>query len=199
MAVSGIVLAGGRSVRMGKDKMQLVWGRYTLLEQTVCRLQGITDDVLVVGGQEGACFLPGARKVQDRYKGRGPLGGIHAGLLEAKHAAVMVLSCDMPFATVELMAFLASKSEEFAAVVPRCEGRVEPLCAVYARSCLPVIEDLLQAGENQVRQVFGKVTTCYVEEAELQRFGDAKQLFFNLNTPQDWREALRRKEEEYGS
>ena len=97
-----------------------------------------------------------------------------------------------------MAAFLVAKSDGVAAVTPRSGGRVEPLCAVYARSCLAVIEDLLQAGENQVRQVFCKVNTCYVEEAELQLFGEVKQLFFNLNTPQDWQEALRRKEEGHG-
>lgn len=199
MAVSGIVLAGGRSLRMGTDKTQLAWGKYTLLEQTVCRLLGITDDVLVVGGLAGNYCLQGVRQVQDRYEGRGPLGGIHAGLLAAKYEAALVLSCDMPFVTTELAAFLAAKSDGFAAVTPRCGGRVEPLCAVYARSCLAVIEDLLQGGENQVRQVFSRVNTCYVEEAELQLFGNANQLFFNLNTPQDWQEALRCKEAGYGS
>ena len=199
MAVSGIVLAGGRSLRMGKDKTQLIWGRHTLLEQAVCRLRGLADDILVVGSLKDTCCLPGIRQVQDRYKGCGPLGGIHAGLLEAKHEAALVLSCDMPFVTAELTAFLAAKREGFAAIVPRYGERVEPLCAVYARSCLPVIEDLLQVGDNQVRQVFAKVNTCYVEESELQRFGEVKQLFFNLNTPQEWQEALRRKEEGHGS
>lgn len=198
MAVSGIILAGGRSLRMGKDKTQLIWGRHTLLEQAVCRLRDLTDDVFVVGGLDGACCLPGVRQVEDQYVGRGPLGGIHAGLLAAKYEAAIVLSCDMPFVTAELAAFLAAKSVGVAAVTPRCGGRVEPLCAVYARSCLTVIEDLLQAGENQVRQVFAKVNTCYVEEAELQLFGEVKQLFFNLNTPQEWQEALRRKEEGHG-
>ena len=78
MAVSGIVLAGGRSLRMGTDKRQLAWGRYTLLEQAVCRLRGLTDDVVVVGGLDGACCLSGVRQVEDQYVGRGPLGGIHA-------------------------------------------------------------------------------------------------------------------------
>ena len=199
MAVSGIVLAGGRSVRMGTDKTQLAWGRHTLLEQAVCRLRGATDEVLVVGNLEGTYCLQGVRQVKDRYAGRGPLGGIHAGLLAAKYEAAIVLSCDMPFVTAKLAAFLVAKSDGFAAVTPRCRGRIEPLCAVYARSCLAAIEDLLQAGENQVRQVFCKVNTCYVEEEALQLFGDANQLFFNLNTPQDWQEALRRKEEGHGS
>ena len=105
----------------------------------------------------------------------------------------------MPFVTAELTAFLAAKKEGFAAIIPRYRGHIEPLCAIYARSCLPVIEDLLQTGDNQVRQVFAKVNTCYIEEAELERFGDVQQLFFNLNTPQDWQEALRRKEVGYGN
>ena len=199
MAVSGIVLAGGRSVRMGTDKTQLAWGRHTLLEQADSLLRGVTDEVLVVGNLEGTYCLQGVRQVKDRYAGRGPLGGIHAGLLAAKYEAAIVLSCDMPFVTAKLAAFLVAKSDGFAAVTPRCRGRIEPLCAVYARSCLAAIEDLLQAGENQVRQVFCKVNTCYVEEEALQLFGDANQLFFNLNTPQDWQEALRRKEEGHGS
>ena len=72
MAVSGIILAGGRSLRMGKDKTQLIWGRHTLLEQAVCRLRGVTDEVLVVGNLESTYCLQGVRQVQDRYKGCGP-------------------------------------------------------------------------------------------------------------------------------
>ena len=72
MAVSGIVLAGGRSVRMGTDKTQLAWGRHTLLEQAVSLLRGITDEVLVVGNLEGTYCLQGVRQVKDRYAGRGP-------------------------------------------------------------------------------------------------------------------------------
>lgn len=195
---SAIVLAGGRSLRMGKDKTQLPWGQYTLLEQAVRRLRYLTDDILVVEGAFPSRKLQGARSVLDRYAGRGPLGGIHAGLLEAKYEAVFVLSCDMPFVTVELASFLLTKLDGFSAVTPKYGGRVEPLCSVYSRECLGVIETLLQSENNQVRKIFSKVKTCYVEEAELQFFGDMNHLFFNLNTPEDWQEALYRKRQGYG-
>ncbi len=193
MAVSGIILAGGRSSRMGRDKTLLVYQNETLIARTVGELRGVSDEIIVASNAADKYHLADVREVADAYPGMGPLGGMHAALTAARYEAAFVVAGDMPFFTARLAAYLLSRKGDYDAVVPRIGGEWEPLCAVYSRACAAPIEACLRSGVRQVFRFYPAMKVLAVDERELAAAGLPAELFFNLNAPEDLA-ALRREE-----
>jgi molybdopterin-guanine dinucleotide biosynthesis protein A len=179
------ILAGGRATRLGgRDKSALVVGDRTILSwqmDTLAAVDGV-DEIVIVGH----ATHPSARTIADVVPGCGPLGGIHAALSEARHDTVFVLACDTPYVTASLVAYLFSLADGVDLVVPRTEEGYHPLCAVYARGCLDPIAQRLAAGRLTVIDLLADVRARIVAGDELERFGDPRQLFTNVNTPADY-------------
>ena len=164
--MSGLVLAGGASRRMGRDKAQILFDSEPLVIRAVRTLARVCTDVVVASGDGHRLDHLGVTQVADTLLGAGPLAGIAAGLESARHDLVAVIAVDMPAASPAVLALLAGLWRGEAAVVPVVAGRWEPLHAVWARSAAPGIVACLQAGE---RRVMGALTTLgarLVGEAE---------------------------------
>ena len=189
-AVSGIVLAGGKSRRLGTDKALLEFDGKTLLEITVERLREVTTDVLIACGRGKRPGWPtvDAKMVLDRSEDRGPLAGLEAGLRAMANEAAVVVACDMPFLNPALLVHLAGRLEGHAAVVPMIDGRHHALHAVYSRRCLPSVEDLLLKG-GSVRDLLAAVDTRVVPETEVLEIDPDALSCFNLNAPEDFEKA----------
>ncbi len=185
-----LILAGGASRRMGRDKATLPVGEATLVEHLARRLAGVADEALVAGGLVGKRW-PGLRQVADRYPGRGPLAGMHAGLVEARHPLVWVVACDLPEVVPALGPFLAAAAVDVDAVVPRVAERPQPLCAVYRSSAAPLIERLLEEQRLRVSDFLDAIRVRFVDEASLRQVDDRLESFRNLNTPADYEAWLR--------
>ena len=184
-----IVLAGGKGLRLGRDKALEVVDSSNLLQRVVFQLSYFNNDIIVVVANEKSLpqftDYPRFRIVTDIYPGKGALGGIHAGLAASNLQYNLVVACDMPFLNQALLEYMVQLSPGFDLVVPRVGNWVEPLHAVYAKSCQAPIERLLKQGETRVRALFALVKARYVEGDEISRF-DPKQLsFFNVNTEAD--------------
>lgn len=188
-AVLGIVLAGGQSRRMGRDKALESFDGQPLLRRALDRVSGVTDEIIVVAADEPrAAALPlldDTRVALDLYPGLGSLGGIFSGLSAARHRYGLVVGCDMPFLNPDLMRHLLSLREGFDVVAPVIDGRPEPVHAVYSRVCLPHIENRLKAGELKITGFYGQVRVRYVPEEEVIRFDPDLLSFFNVNSPAD--------------
>jgi molybdopterin-guanine dinucleotide biosynthesis protein A len=180
-----LILAGGRSRRMGRNKAQLPAGDGTLIDHLARRLAPVVDETLVAGGPESV-RLAGARRIDDRYQGLGPLAGIHAGLLEARFSLVWVVACDLPDVEPALGELLRGYAAGVDAVVPRLGDDSEGVCAVYDRSLAPRIETFLQTGERRVQHFLGRIAVRYVTPAELRRVDPELRSFRNINTPADY-------------
>ncbi len=197
--LSGLILSGGRSRRLGQDKALLrLWGPQgpTLLEATVARLAAVCDEVLVVVDRPRDWPPLSARVVFDRRPGGGALGGIYTGLAEAHFPFALVVACDMPFLSLELLRAMAGRTRDYDVLLPRWgrgaqapQGRVEPLHAIYGRPCLEPMRALLERGERRIVAFFPDVRVRYVEEDELARLDPQGRAFHNINTPQDLAEA----------
>lgn len=185
------MLAGGRGSRMGEGKVGLEFGGRTLLEHAVRLVRGWFDEVVIVGevGEPGR--FGEVKVVRDAYRGRGPLGGIHAGLVRAEGERCFVVGCDMPFVEEGLVEMLVSEGERADVVIPRStDGKLHPLVAVYGKGCLPAIESQLESGRNKITDFFGDVEVSYIEETEWRKADPDGRSFFNINTKQDYRKAL---------
>jgi molybdopterin-guanine dinucleotide biosynthesis protein A len=189
---TAIVLAGGRSSRMGTPKALLLFDGEPLIVHIVRTLHGLFAEAVIVAapGQE----LPAmpARVVRDEVAYQGPVGGIYYGLKAAGGDFSFVASCDSVFLNSDLIAHLVSLISEHDVVVPQWAGRLQPLHAVYRHSVMPLLEAQLARGELRPVYLFDKVRTRAVAEDEIARFDPDGASFFNMNTREDYAEALKR-------
>ncbi len=189
LPLSGVVLAGGKSARLGRDKALLELEGRTLVARTLDALAQLTDDLIVVTNIVPRLFPPPARVVTDRYVGAGVLAGMHAGLLAARGELAIVVACDMPFLDLDLLRRMVTLAHEADVVVPRWTD-VEPLHAIYRpAACLGPIERALVRGERRIVSFYHQVRVRYVERAEITRFDPQGLSFFNVNTAKDWEQA----------
>lgn len=192
--VSGVVLAGGRSRRLGRDKAVELVGGQPIIRRVLERVAALTsENIVVVADQARGDTLPlleDTRVAVDLHPGTGSLGGIFSGLAAAKNEWAMVTACDMPFLNADLLGYLSSLREGADVVAPVVEGRPEPTHALYSKECLPFIEERLRAEELKITGFYGGVKVRYVEEEEIRRFDPELLSFFNVNSPQDLERAL---------
>lgn len=187
--VSGIVLAGGSSSRFKTDKALLKWEGEPLLLRQVRLLKSLFEEVIVAGRR---CYqLDGALAVEDLIKGRGPLGGIHAGLSASSNDYNLVIPCDLPFLQRDVLLMLLEEIDGRARVIlPIVKGYVEPLVGIYHKGCLPHIERLLKSGRLKVMELLNLVPFKLIPEERILRADPDLRSFFNLNTPRDYKRAL---------
>ena len=180
-----VILAGGQSRRMGRDKLQLTLGGETLLTRALRRYGEVFPRVLVsVAGPEKFPEL-GEKRVFDRWPGAGPLAGLQAGLL-ASGEDVFLTAADMPFSSPEKALMLSSLcGEAEACVLTDCAGRWEPLFGFYRPSVLPMAEALLSSGRRSMGALLASVKLREVLPAELGEGPDSL-LTRNVNNPEDY-------------
>jgi molybdopterin-guanine dinucleotide biosynthesis protein A len=204
--LTGIILAGGASRRMGgRNKAFLRLDGRPLVEIVVGRVQSVCAEVLVVAGDTSPYTKLGVPLVEDRFRGVGVLGGLHAGLKAASHELALLVGCDMPFLSPDLLRTFAEWVEGYDVAVlrhasppqsppqsggdvPQGQGRqyVEPLHAAYRRTCLPAIEGAIRAGERRIVSFFPNVRVRYATPEEVTPIDPALHSFRNVNTPEEW-------------
>lgn len=187
-SIAGIVLAGGRSSRMGRDKAQLIYEGRTLLQRSIDFLREHFAETIVAGGDPARYPDLDVPCAPDRLSGQGALIGIHAGLCATRRPRIFVMACDAPFPQLALIERLLTMAPEADWIVPRTDRGLEPLFAVYSQRCRPAIESLFAANELRVRLLAKQVATVYLEEAELRLLDPQLRSFINLNTPGEWSE-----------
>lgn len=201
--IDGFVLVGGSSSRMGRDKAQMVIGGQKLFERSALVLSEFgCRSISLVGVQSG--FLADSTDIDivavpdlhviDKDLPRAPIVGLYTALAKAMSPWIVVLACDLPFATGDLMTKLAEFcSNEFDAVVPiQSDARPQPLCAFYRRErCLTVVEEMLKTGDLKLQQFLSLVSTIYVEFDEIADLDGSAHFFLNVNEPDDYEAALK--------
>jgi molybdopterin-guanine dinucleotide biosynthesis protein A len=184
----GFALAGGRSERMGRDKALLPWGESDLLGHAVARLRAVTGDVRILCGPEPRYRDRGIPVVPDGIADAGPIAGLLAGLESADDRPGLFLAVDLPLVPVALLSHLAALAPGFDAVVPISPRGEEPLCAVYGPGCLEPVRRRVSGGERKMTSFWPDVGVREVGQDELARFGDAEEVFRNLNALSDYAE-----------
>jgi molybdenum cofactor guanylyltransferase len=184
--VSGVILAGGKSRRMGgSPKALLPFGGRPLIEHIAETLRSVLPDCLVVTNTPELYESLGLPMVGDVFPEGGSLGGIYSGLRAASGDAALCVACDMPFLSAVLVAHLAERAAEADVVIPDAGGELQTLHAVYSKACLPAMERRLRAGQLKIAGFFDDVRVLRVPAAAVARFVDPDVAFMNLNTPDD--------------
>lgn len=184
-----IILAGGKSVRFGRDKISARIGRSSLIERVVSRVDPLVGEIiLVVAGDRSFPELerrPKVRRVADIYPGNGSLGGIHAGLSASSSFYNIVVAADMPFLNPSLLQYLFAVSNGYDLTLPRMESFFEPLHAVYSKNCVKPAETIMKQGRKVVLDLLHYVQARYVTTDEIDPYDPARLSFFNINTKED--------------
>jgi len=188
--VTAFVLAGGKSTRMGKDKAFLEFRGRILLARGLELAAGAVSEVRIVGDPRK--FAAFGTVVEDIYRQRGPLGGIHAALKSSSTELNLMLAVDLPFVQPDFLKYLisAARDTKALATVPRASDGLQPLCAVYRREFAKAAEHSLAQGKNKIDALFGAVETRILRPEELSEAGFSGQMFRNLNTPEEFEKAI---------
>ena len=184
---SAIVVAGGRSSRLGQDKRQLrLTSSRTLLEETIERVSALADDVVVVASDVFVDAGSKVRFVPDPLPGAGPLNGLCGGLSAVQNQYAIAVACDLPFLSVRLLRALLDFPRDFDLLVPRrADGTLEMLQAVYCQTCLDAMRRRLSAGRLKLADLVEDVKVRFVDEVDLLPYDPELRSFLNVNTPRD--------------
>ena len=185
--VTGVLLAGGKSRRMGEDKRYLVVGEQTLLERGLGVLRSMFHEVLVVIAQDSAPLDIDARVVRDLVPDCGSLGGIYTGLTQATTPYIFAVACDMPFLNQAVITQFTTRRDTADIVMARLATRLHPMHALYGKGCLPAMEQMIVARQLKIQELVSHASlrVQYVTEADLLSIDPSWRSFHNVNTPED--------------
>ncbi len=192
--ITGVVVAGGQSRRMGQDKRRLrLWGATgpSLLEHTIHTLAQVCSEVVVVLNDEADWPGLPVRTVRDIYLQGGALGGIYSGLAASQTEHALVVAADLPLLSLALLRWMIAQPRDYDVLAPRLDGKarnklgVESMHAVYSRACLEPMQRQLEAGNPQVIGFFSAVRVRLIEPETIARLDPSGHAFLNVNTPDD--------------
>lgn len=190
--VSAVILAGGKSSRMGRPKSLLPFDGEPLIAHILRKLKNEFAEVIVVAepNQELPPPLP-VKLIRDELPFQGPVGGMYYGLRATSAEIGFVTSCDAPFLNARLIESIVALGDADVAV-PFWEGRLQPLHAAYRRTAISCLKQQLDDGVLRPTSLYEKVTTRIVSEQEVRQIDPEELSFINLNTPDEYQRALRR-------
>ena len=185
--VTGVLLAGGKSRRMGEDKRYLVVGEQTLLERGLGVLRSIFQEVLVVIAQDSPPLDVDARVVRDLVPDCSSLGGLYTALTQTTTPHIFMVACDMPFLDPAVIAQFTSRRAIADIVMAKLAARLHPMHALYGTRCLPVVEQMIRVRQLKIQEIVSHASlrVLYVTEADLLTIDPSGRSFQNVNTPAD--------------
>ena len=197
MQVTGVILAGGQSRRMGQDKAFLPFGKGLLIERVIEVVQQVTADVILITNTPERYQRFGLPMFSDVIAEAGSLGGIYTGLVSAKTPYSLCLACDMPFVKPTFLRFLCRTAAEADVVIPRNAEDFQPLCAVYSQVCRDTIRHTIEVGQLKITGFFDQVRVRVIDGDLLTRYDPPDVMFFNANTPEEYAKAQHMFEEQH--
>lgn len=187
---TAIVLAGGRASRLGGvNKALIEVGGVPVIHRVAETLRPLADQIILVGRLANDAGIAGVEILPDVLDRGSALVGLYSGLSAARHDASIAVACDMPFLSASLLAHIVMRSEDADVTVPRIGPHLEALHAVYRRSCLPFMREMLEAGDHKIINLYDRVRVLEIEEADLRILDPELLSVFNINTPADAQKA----------
>ncbi len=184
---TGAVLIGGKSRRFGTDKVVCPVAEKPMAKKVIELVSRIFDGVILIGHPRKE--LNDYKIIEDIVPDRGSLGGIFTALSVAKGEYVFVFGADMPFLNVELIKYMITVTDKHDIIIPRWSKGIEPLHAVYRKSLIPNIKSLIEKDYLKISTLIEMkdISTLEITEEKIRSFGDPEKIFFNVNTPDDFK------------
>ena len=181
--ITGIILAGGKSSRMGSDKGIVNLNGKKFIEHILAAVLPNVIEVLIIANNDNYNNL-GYKVIKDKIKDCGPLGGIYTGLMNSKTENNIVVSCDIPFINSDLIKYIIENTSNADITVPVYKGNIEPLCAVYTKRTSDQIYNLIMNKDLKIQNILKYFITKEIFITKMQKFYTDK-LFVNINTPEE--------------
>jgi molybdopterin-guanine dinucleotide biosynthesis protein A len=191
-AITGVILAGGKSSRMGQNKALMAFGGTRLVDRVVAVMRSVFDALLMVTNTPEVYTDLDVPMVQDVWPDKGSLGGIYSALHHVDTPYCLVVACDMPFLQAAMLHYLITQRRDYDVIVPDVLGELQTLHAIYSKACLPAIEHRLAMNRLRIAGFFPDVRVRTVTASELQPYDPALLAFQNLNTPEEFQAAEQR-------
>lgn len=185
--ITGIILAGGKSVRYGQDKAFIPFNGSFLIDKVISVMKKVFRDVIIIANEPEKYSRFGLPIYEDIIKNIGPIGGILTGIVCSQKPAGFFVACDMPFLNPELISYMVRIRNGFDVVIPKIGENIEPLHAIYTKKCIPHIKEIIQKQIYGIRAFFPKVSVRYVKEKEIVSYDPELRFLVNINTPEDMR------------
>lgn len=183
---SGIILSGGKSLRMGKDKAFIEIEGIPMIERTLNLFKRIFNEILIITNNKNQFFHFNKVKVyDDLIPSKGALGGLYTGLFYSSYDYAFCVGCDMPFLNESIIKFLIQKINNEDIIVPKTKGGLEPLHAIYSKRCLSTIKEMIQQGKSRIIDVYPFLNVKIIEEKEFIDLDPERKSFLNINTPEE--------------
>jgi molybdenum cofactor guanylyltransferase len=182
-----IILAGGRSRRMGTDKALLEVGRQTNIERITKEFRLLHERPILVTNDRQAYADLNVSFTGDDFPGKGPLAGVHAGLKASPYSINVVVACDMPFATVQAALVMINHVQQYDAVIPKIGGTQHPLFAVYKQSCIRQARKCLVEERLRMIDLLHDINVCTIKKKAFPPTLELEKVFFNMNRPEDYK------------
>jgi molybdopterin-guanine dinucleotide biosynthesis protein A len=189
LEISSIILAGGKSLRFGHDKILERFDNTNLLEQVISHIEPISREIIIVTAKERTfarlANRPKIKIVNDIFPGQGSLGGIYTGLVKSESFYNLVVAADMPFLNGQLLRYMIKVADGYDFILPRVNEWYEPLHAIYSKNCINPIKSILDEGKKVIVELFNYIKVRFIEAEEIDRFDPKHLSFFNINTKED--------------
>jgi len=188
--MTGIILSGGKSSRMGTDKAFLEINGERIIDRTVRLFQQLFSEIILVTNDPALYLDQDVTLVTDIYKRKGPLGGLYAGLFYASFEHVFLCACDMPYLNAKFIRYMMEKAEGYDIVIPETSEGLFPLHAIYSRRGLASIKNLLKGDRLKMTGCFKGMRVLFVPESVIRNYDPDGWMFLNVNTERDLQQAL---------
>jgi len=179
------ILAGGKSKRLGEDKVNTMIGDESLLELMIRKVSEVFENVVIISRRDSKLPDTGHKVLYDLIPESGSLGGVYTGLVKSPSYYNFFLSCDMPFIEKPFIEKMISENRNYDILLPREGGNYQPLHAIYSKACIPCVRELLASGNLKIIDLFSKLNVRYIEKISWESYDREKRMFLNINTLQD--------------
>jgi len=183
--ITGVILAGGKSLRMGRNKAFIEIDGIPIINRIHAVFKDLFQEIFIITDQKELFDHLEARSWRDLYPNRGALAGLYTGLYFSSFQYSFCVACDMPFLNPRLIHFLAQKLDGEDVLVPKTEDGLQPLHAFYSKNCLQSIRELLDRGGDRIIDFYDSVKVRLVEEKEFLFLDPRRESFININTPEE--------------
>ena len=184
--ISGIILSGGKSLRMGKNKAFIEIDGISMIDRTIHLFKKIFNEILVItNDREQFLHIDHAKIYNDLIPFKGALGGLYTGLFYSSYEYSFCVACDMPFLNESLIKYLISRLNGEDIIVPKTKEGLEPLHALYSKRCLSTIKEMIDSGKSRIIDIYPLLNVKVIEENEFIALDPEKKSFLNINTPEE--------------
>lgn len=183
--LSGIILSGGKSIRMGRNKAFIEIDGKPIIHRIQSLFEKVFNETIIVTNQKELFLSFNSKIYTDLIPQRGVLGGLYTGLFFSSFPYSFCVACDMPLLKEGLINYLIKKIEDYDVIVPRTKDGLQPLHAIYSKHCLGPIRNIMDEGKYKIIDIYPMVNVRVIEEDEFIFLDPSRESFINVNTPEE--------------